>query len=387
MKIISVVGARPNFMKVAPFVKAIRRHNEALSSASGSRPLEHVLVHTGQHYDDRMSKAFFTALDLPEAELNLGVGSGSHAEQVGKTMIAFEKVLQEKRPDWVMVIGDVNATCACSITAKKEGIKLAHLEAGLRSNDMSMPEEINRLVTDRLSDLFFTPDHFSNENLRNEGVPPERIHFVGNVMIDTLLSNREKAELLQIPEILSLNAIYPSIPPNLDLHKGEYALVALHRPANVDNSEVVHSIFEFFRNEVCSDMPVVWPLHPRTRKRFEEFNLWDRLIQTKNLILLQPLGYHEMLKLNLNARIAFTDSGGLQEECCVVGTPCLTLRPNTERPVTLQEHGGVSLLTGNDPDRIREQYRKVRDLPRTPHSPDLWDGRSAERIVNVFAQL
>jgi UDP-N-acetylglucosamine 2-epimerase (non-hydrolysing) len=385
MKIVSVVGARPNFMKIAPFIRAIEAHN---ACPGQTNPIEHLLVHTGQHYDDRMSTAFFEALGIPAADINLGIGSGTHAEQVGRTMIEFEKVLKEHRPDWVVVVGDVNATCACSITAKKEQIRVAHIEAGLRSFDMAMPEEINRLVTDRLADLLFTPDEISNGNLRDEGVAEERIRFVGNIMIDTLEANRDQAAALELDAILRDNALDSSdSSPNLEASEAGYAVMTMHRPSNVDSSEILTPIIDFILNEVCADMPVIWPIHPRARKQLEAFGLWEKCLACPNLVLLHPLGYHDLLRLNMDARIMLTDSGGLQEECCVLGTPCLTLRWNTERPVTLQEHGGASVLVGNSIERIRCEYRKTLTIERRPQSPPLWDGDTARRIVEVFAGL
>ena len=250
MKIISVVGARPNFMKIAPFIRAIDSHNHA---TSGGPFISHKLVHTGQHYDDKMSKTFFKALDIPEADINLGVGSGSHAEQVGQTMIAFEKVLQTEKPDWVVVVGDVNATLACSVTSKKEYIKCCHIEAGLRSGDMTMPEEINRLVTDRLSDLLLTPDELSSENLRREGISEKKIKFVGNIMIDTLEANREKAEKLSIEKIFRENALLGQVQP---LFTGSYSIMTLHRPSNVDNEQTFTRILRFLMDVVAGDMPL-----------------------------------------------------------------------------------------------------------------------------------
>lgn len=380
MKIISIVGARPNFMKIAPFVKAINSYNK-----SADQKIEHLLVHTGQHYDKNMSDTFFTELDIPFPDINLEIGSGSHAEQVGHTMIALEKVFQQEKPDWVIVVGDVNATLAASVTAKKEHIKCAHIEAGLRSGDMKMPEEINRLVTDRLSDLLLTPDLLSNENLRKEGVPEEKIKFVGNIMIDTLEANREKASQLSIEQIINGNKIphshTTSSSPPLPLSKSPYALMTMHRPSNVDDLEILNPIIDFLCNEVAKKMPLIWPIHPRTESRLKEYQLWDKVQSTKNLILLQPLGYHEMLRLNLDARIMLTDSGGLQEECTILGTPCITLRWNTERPITLIEHGGASVLVGNDVAQMQTEFRKMLNTDRKPIRPELWDGHTAERIV------
>jgi len=431
MKIISVVGARPNFMKIAPFIKATETFNAKLE-ANSSQLVAHLLVHTGQHYDDRMSKAFFESLGIPEADINLGIGSGSHAEQVGNTMIAFEKVLLEEKPDWVVVVGDVNATLACSVTAKKLHIKVCHIEAGLRSGDETMPEEINRLVTDRLSDLLLIPDQLSGENLRREGVPENKIKFVGNIMIDTLESNREAASKLKIRNIIKNNLLDSSFSPLggtkggrasrekeakpeindiiqnnlLDTDSAQafvpmqgdegtsvpgggkanngYAILTMHRPSNVDEKEILSPILSFLTDEVAVDMPVIWPIHPRTQSRLKEFGLWEQAKACDNLILLHPIGYHEMLRLNMQATIMLTDSGGLQEECCVLGTPCLTLRWNTERPVTLKEHGGASVLVGNNIERIREEYQTALKLNRTPQRPELWDGQTAMRCVEAI---
>ena len=379
MKIISVVGARPNFMKVAPFCRALKACPE----------VEHVLVHTGQHYDVRMSEQFFKELDIPNPDINLEIGSGTHAEQVGRTMIAFEKVLREQKPDWVVVLGDVNATCACSITAKKEHVRCAHIEAGLRSRDMDMPEEINRLVTDRLSDLLFTPDRMSDANLRAEGVPEERIKFVGNIMIDTLEREREKAAALDINEIVRENLIeeggdFAAKGTREEVKEGGYVAMTMHRPSNVDKAETLVPAMRFFLDEVSKDYPIVWAIHPRAQKMLKEFGLWDEVIANPNIILVKPLGYHAMLRLNMGARLFMTDSGGLQEECCVLGTPCLTMRWNTERPITLMENGGASILVGNAVEKMREAYRAQINAPRRAMRPELWDGHTAERIAQVF---
>jgi UDP-N-acetylglucosamine 2-epimerase (non-hydrolysing) len=446
MKIISVVGARPNFMKIAPFIRAIEDYNNTLSNVSlnhgsSSHPLNlppsfspsvssshpqnfssssqvhHLLVHTGQHYDDKMSRAFFEALNIPEADINLGVGSGSHAQQVGQTMIEFEKVVRSEKPDWVVVVGDVNATLACSVTAKKEWVKCCHIEAGLRSGDMTMPEEINRLVTDRLCDLLLTPDELSSENLRKEGVPEERIRFVGNIMIDTLEAQRYKAEQLSIEQIIqdnlyrdqrsevSLRLIGASPPACMpygqeaaqvggqrsdvrsqgsEVRDGDYAVITMHRPSNVDEPEVLKALIDFLCDEVCMDMPLIWPIHPRTENNLKKFGPWEKVAGTKNMVLLSPVGYHAMLRLNMGARVMLTDSGGLQEECCVLGTPCLTLRWNTERPVTLKEHGGASVLVGNEIRIIRAAYRQTLKEERSPMRPRLWDGKTAERCLEAI---
>jgi UDP-N-acetylglucosamine 2-epimerase (non-hydrolysing) len=380
MKIISVVGARPNFMKIAPFIRAINEFNLKNHNGIEENKIEHILVHTGQHYDRNMSDNFFDKLNIPEPDINLGVGSGSHAVQVGQTMIELEKVLIDQKPDWVIVVGDVNATLASSVTARKLHIKVAHIEAGLRSGDMTMPEEINRLVTDRLSNLLFTPDRMAGENLLKEGVDAKNIRFVGNIMIDTLEEERQKAENLDMNKIAEENLLSGKI-EGLTLVRDQFAVLTLHRPSNVDQQPILEAIVNFLLNEVTKELTLVWTIHPRTEKQLKLFGLWNRLLNTGNLILLNPLGYHEMLRLNMNAKVVLTDSGGLQEECTVLGTPCLTLRWNTERPVTLTEYGGVSVLVGNNIQRIREEFKTALLTKRTPRRPELWDGHAAERIL------
>jgi len=294
MKIISVVGPRPNNMKIAPFIKAIEKHNMI-----SDLKVEHILVHTGQHYDDRMSRAFFEELGIPEADINLGIGSGTHAEQVGHTMIEFEKVLKEKRPDWVVIVGDVNAILACSVTAKKEHIKCCHIEAGLRSGDLNMPEEINRLVADRISDLLLTPYHISSKNLLKEGVSPNKIKLVGNIMIDTLEAQKYKAYNLDINQIIKTNAIKTPESPdgetltsssNIDtsfyppekLWQEELAVLTIHRPSNVDDKKILEPILNFISSDVCNDRIVIWPVHPRTKKRLLAFGLFSDLSKIEN---------------------------------------------------------------------------------------------------------
>lgn len=398
LKILSIVGARPNFMKIAPFIRAINNHNQnpkygtpdlehgPRNTEPETPNIEHLLVHTGQHYDDRMSEQFFCELNIPQADINLGIGSGSHAEQVGQTMIAFEKVLRAKKPDWVVVVGDVNATLACSVTAKKEWVRLCHIEAGLRSHDMKMPEEINRLVTDRLADLLLTPDELSTENLRKEGVPENKIKFVGNIMIDTLEANRSVAEDLSLENIIMPNLskdfkLKTRIPEN-----EQYAVLTMHRPSNVDTREALEPIVRFVINEVLNDITLLWTLHPRTMNKLKEFGLYELLTAHPNIVLLEPVAYREMLRLNMGARMMLTDSGGLQEECTVFGTPCLTLRWNTERPVTLREHGGASVLVGNNIDQIRKEYHIALKKPRAPFRPPLWDGSAAGRCLQAILE-
>ncbi len=378
MKIISVVGARPNFMKIAPFIHTIEDYNKNYPFDG----IEHILVHTGQHYDDRMSKVFFESLKIPDADIHLDIGSGTHAEQVGNTMIAFEKVLKEEKPDWVVVVGDVNATLACSVTAKKERIKVCHIEAGLRSGDIDMPEEVNRLVTDSISDLLLTPDLLSSNNLKKEGVSKEKIHFVGNIMIDTLEANRDKSFKLDVNQIISDNLLdnLQSKPKSI----GKFSIATIHRPSNVDKKEILQRIVDFLLDDVCSNELLIWPIHPRTKKQLQKFGLWEKVKLNKNLVLLHPLNYHDMLKLNMEASVMLTDSGGLQEECCVLGTPCVTLRNNTERPVTLRENGGASVLVGSSVTKIRKEYKYASKSIRKPKRPELWDGHTAKRILGVI---
>lgn len=380
MKIISVVGTRPNFMKIAPFIRAIENHNR-----EAAEKIEHILVHTGQHYDHRMSQKFFDDLQIPPADIHLGVGSGSHAEQVGHTMIAFEKVVVDENPDWIVVLGDVNATLACSIAAKKLRAKCCHIEAGLRSLDMSMPEEINRLVTDRIADLLLTPDRLSGANLAKEGVPDKQIKFVGNIMIDTLEEQRDTASRLNIHSILQQNMLRENaaVPA---IGEEQYALMTLHRPANVDHREILHPIIEFLTLEVAAQMPLIWPIHPRAKKQLENLQLWNSVENAPNMVLLKPLGYHDMLRLNSSARVLLTDSGGLQEECTVLGTPCLTMRWNTERPITLKDKGGTSVLVGSDVENIRREFAAALQQPRTPVRPELWDGKTAARCLAAILE-
>lgn len=351
MKILNVVGARPNFMKIAPIVDAMKKVPE----------LQALLVHTGQHYDEGMSDVFFRDLGIPRPDIHLGIGSGSHAEQTARIMIAFEKICLDEKPDLVVVVGDVNSTMACTLVAAKMNIRVAHVEAGLRSNDRTMPEEVNRLVTDALADILFTTSRDADENLKREGVDPKKIHFVGNVMIDTLMKHREKAAALG--------------------RKDEsYALVTLHRPSNVDDPKVFGGILDALR-EIAQEMTVIFPIHPRTMKRIQEFGF-----DTGKIRMTEPFGYLEFLNLMSQAKLVLTDSGGLQEETTILGIPCLTLRHNTERPVTITH--GTNILTGPDRGRILEAFRRIRSGNWKPAGlPELWDGHAAERIVDVLKSL
>jgi len=348
-----IAAARPNFMKVAPLFHALKKTDWA----------EPIIVHTGQHYDLNMSEAFFRDLMLPEPQVHLGVGSGTHAEQTGKVMIAYEKLLLQQRPDLIVVVGDVNSTAACTLAAVKLGVKTAHLEAGLRSFDRSMPEEINRIVTDALADILWTPSPDADENLRREGVAAEKIERVGNIMIDSL-------EMMR-PRIERENAF-----AQYGLKSGGYGVVTLHRPANVDNPKALAKLCEALKR-IASDLPLVFPVHPRTRKNLEAFGLWSGLESGNGLRLVEPLGYVPFLNLVFNCRLAITDSGGIQEETTYLGIPCLTLRPNTERPITVS-HGTNRLCS---PEDIVAHAESAMAPKATPKSPELWDGKTAGRVV------
>jgi UDP-N-acetylglucosamine 2-epimerase (non-hydrolysing) len=360
-KRISVVaGARPNFMKVGPLLREFRRYPAVFSTK---------LIHTGQHYDTEMSDVFFEDLDLPHPDCFLGVGSGSHAEQTAKVMLAFEKVCVDERPDLVVVVGDVNSTLACAIAAKKLCISVAHVEAGLRSRDRTMPEEINRVLTDAISDLLFTPSRGANANLLREGVSRDRIHFVGNVMIDCLLTQLPKTQARATLRHLGLDA-------------GAYAVLTLHRPSNVDHAQTLNNIVQVVL-ELSQELPIVWPLHPRTKKRLHDFGLMRHVDRSRGLRLTDPLRYLDMLTLNGSARVILTDSGGLQEEATVLGVPCITLRENTERPITVE--AGTNRVVGNHPARIRNAVRSVLNGNGQQFAvPDFWDGKASKRIIDVL---
>ena len=347
-------------MKIAPVASEIARRSDRLES---------LLVHTGQHYDEAMSDSFFEELAIPRPDINLEVGSASHAEQTARVMIAFERVLLERRPDWVVVVGDVNSTMAATLVAAKMEIRVAHIEAGLRSRDRSMPEEINRIVTDALADLLLTPSLDANRNLESEGIPPEKICFVGNVMIDTLRRNLERARARPTLERFSLKP-------------GEFAAMTLHRPSNVDTASVLAGILDAV-DFLQRRLPVVFPVHPRTRARLEEFGLTERAAAQRNLIMSEPLGYLDFLQLYSNSRLVLTDSGGVQEETTALGIPCLTLRENTERPITVTE--GTNRVVGNDPGVIKREVTAALDAERgAARVPELWDGHAAARIVDAI---
>jgi UDP-N-acetylglucosamine 2-epimerase (non-hydrolysing) len=392
-KILSVVGARPNFMKIAAISEAIKEYNSRLNGGA----IDHILVHTGQHYDANMSDFFFNDLDLPKPNLFLGVGSGSHSAQTAKVMEGFESVVLSESPNVVIVVGDVNSTVACALVTKKticrgdaggKGFipKLAHVEAGLRSFDRTMPEEVNRIVTDSISDYLFTTEESANINLEREGVSSDRVHFVGNVMIDTLLRHRSKAKesvILNDLQLLDKAQIKP------------YAILTLHRPANVDDPRVFSTMVESFL-AVSQHMPIIFPAHPRTLKQIQEADLgdyfvdhctngpepWDSRVRIR---LVPPLGYLDFLQLMSHAKVVLTDSGGVQEETTILGVPCITLRENTERPVTL-EHG-TNVLVGADSEKIIREFSRVLNGARQPAPPPhFWDGHAARRIVRTLVE-
>lgn len=355
MKILAVVGARPNFMKIAPLMWEF-----------GRRPwIKATLVHTGQHYDTKMSQLFFDELKIPSPDVNLEVGSASHAVQTAEVMKRFEPIVIEKKPDAVVVVGDINSTLACALTAVKLGVPVAHVEAGLRSFDRSMPEEINRIMTDAISQWLFVSEQSGVENLRREGISDENIIFAGNVMIDTLLASRARIE-------------QSTILKQLELQKNSYAVLTLHRPSNVDDPQVLSSLMHVVAR-LQTELPLVFPIHPRTRKSIEQLPL----APMPHLRLIEPLGYLDFMKLVGHSRLVLTDSGGIQEETTVLGVPCLTLRPNTERPATVEE--GTNVLVGSDPKSIFAAWRSAIDSPpATTRIPQFWDGAAAARIVNAL---
>jgi UDP-N-acetylglucosamine 2-epimerase (non-hydrolysing) len=364
LKVLNVVGARPNFMKVAPIVEAMKRREGEFM------PL---LLHTGQHYDEGMSEAFFRDLRLPKPDVYLGVGSGSHAAQTAAVMQSFEPVVLREQPDWVVVVGDVNSTLACALVCAKLSIRVAHVEAGLRSRDRTMPEEINRLLTDQLADLLLTPSEDADANLLAEGIPKDRIRFVGNVMIDSLFSQMENAKRSRVREDLGLDG-------------QDYATLTLHRPSNVDDRATFSRILDALE-EISRRLPVIFPVHPRTRARIQELDLTRRVESLKNLRLIEPLGYLDFLRLYSGARLVLTDSGGIQEETTALAIPCLTLRENTERPVTVEL--GTNKIVGTNRAKITEAAFAALDSRREtePRSvPPLWDGHTAPRILDALVE-
>lgn len=355
MKILAVVGARPNFMKIAPLMWEFQRHSQIAAT----------LVHTGQHYDPKMSQLFFDELQIPRPDVNLEVGSGSHAVQTAEVMKRFEPVLLQHKPDVVLVVGDINSTLACALTAVKLSVPVAHVEAGLRSFDRSMPEEVNRVLTDAISRWLFVSEPSGIENLRRESIADEKIFFTGNVMIDTLLARRPQIE-------------DSAILRKLELPDKSYAVLTLHRPSNVDDADTFRRLMRVVA-ELQAELPIVFPIHPRTRKNIEALALRPM----PNLRLIEPLGYLDFMKLVGHSRLVLTDSGGIQEETTVLRVPCLTLRSNTERPATVEQ--GTNVLVGLDPTKIRAAWRSALDSPKhRTRIPELWDGKAAVRIVDAL---
>ena len=362
MRVLHVVGARPNFMKVAPIMREMARYPDEF---------EQLLVHTGQHYDDSMSKVFFEDLELSRPDVNLGVGSGSHAWQTAQVMLRFEPILLDHKPDWAIVVGDVNSTLACALVCSKLGVRVAHVEAGLRSFDRTMPEEINRLLTDQIADLLFTPSRDGNENLLSEGVAPKKIHFVGNVMIDTLTR--------LLPRVAERTTL-----TDLGLRPQGYVLVTLHRPLNVDDPTTLTEILTALV-KISHELPVIFPVHPRTHQRITDLN---PKLDTCNLRLVSPLGYLDFLALEKDAALVLTDSGGVQEETTYLGVPCLTARPNTERPVTIT-HGTNSLVQSERQALVKAAMTCLNwDNRRAmgDKRPELWDGQASGRIVRILRE-
>jgi len=363
LKIMNIVGARPNFMKIAPLMAEYKKYDT----------ITPILVHTGQHYDQKMSELFFEELGIPKPDINLGIGSGSHAVQTAEIMKAIEPVLLVQKPDVMLVVGDVNSTIACGLVAVKLSIKLVHVEAGLRSFDRTMPEEINRILTDSISDLLFCTEQSGVDNLLREGISANKIHLVGHVMIDTLLNNLKKAESSTIIKDLQNQGV---------LNSGSFAVLTLHRPSNVDDPAVFSRILDGLE-VIQKDIPILFPIHPRTRKNLATGNLAGRVQSMTNLHMMDPIGYLDFLKLLSKSSLVLTDSGGIQEETTVLKIPCLTLRNNTERPVTVEI--GTNQLVGNDPEKMIAAYRNLCNGKwREPQIPPLWDGKASGRIVKVI---
>ena len=366
LKVINVVGARPNFMKVAPIVEAMRGRADEFAS---------LVVHTGQHYDAEMSDHFFRDLQLPDPDVYLDVRGGSHAAQTALVMQRFEPIVLAEKPDWVVVVGDVNSTLACALVCAKLGVPVAHVEAGLRSRDRTMPEEINRILTDQISDLLLTPSVDADENLRREGIAPERIRFVGNVMIDSLRANLERAARSDVRE-------------RTGVANADYAVVTLHRPSNVDDPIVLRGILSALEH-IAARLPIVFPVHPRTHATLETMRAKEaeNSVALSQIIFIEPLGYLDFLRLYSSARLVLTDSGGIQEETTWLGIPCLTLRENTERPVTIEL--GTNVLVGTSAEAITREAFAALELPpasgQRPQIP-LWDGRAAPRVLDALLE-
>jgi UDP-N-acetylglucosamine 2-epimerase (non-hydrolysing) len=370
-KLILVAGARPNFMKIAPLMHALK----------GNKKIQPILVHTGQHYDVQMSGQFFEELEIPQPDINLEVGSASHAVQTARIMEGFERVCLDEKPDYVLVVGDVNSTVACTLVASKLGIKTIHYEAGLRSNDRTMPEEINRLVTDAISDVFVTTSIDANENLLKEGVDPSKIYMLGNLMIDSLVEQLSKAQQTELKFPL-LNKPQ-EIVFGQDFKEKKYGVLTFHRPGNVDDKESLMRLITIW-GEVSQQLPVVFPIHPRTYKNIQRFGLLPIINRYTNLFLIEPLGYLQFIHLVSKSQFALTDSGGIQEETTYLNIPCLTVRPNTERPITIWEGTNKLIKTEN----ILSEVQLISDNKgKRGTKPAYWDGQTAKRIINLIEEM
>lgn len=384
MKILLVAGARPNFMKIAPLVHELNAQQKRAQwrkrlRAKGQE-LGWKIVHTGQHYDYEMSKVFFDELDIPEPDYFLGAGSGTHAEQTAKIMTVFERVCHKEKPDVVVVVGDVNSTLACSVTAKKLNVKVAHVEAGLRSFDMTMPEEINRIVTDSLSDYLFISEKSGMQNLKREGKSKKQMYFIGNIMIDTLYYGLKKLEKKE-KQVKAKVEIERDHASSYTLSSDRYAVVTLHRPSNVDEKDKLKDILMALR-EISWDMNIYFPMHPRTEKNINKFKL-NKVIENSGIIMTPPMSYLEFLNLWKDASLVLTDSGGIQEETTVLGIPCFTIRDNTERPITIKQ--GTNTLVGITCQGILKAYRRFKKAKRKKGKvPKFWDGKTAKRIINIL---
>jgi len=361
IKVICVAAARPNFMKIAPLLEEFKKHKE----------FNPILVHTGQHYDYNMSGSFFKELNIPKPNYNLGIKAGKHGEQTGKTMIEFEKVCVKEKPQLVIVVGDVNATIACALVASKLHIKIAHIEAGLRSFDRNMPEEINRILTDHISDYLFTTCEDGEKNLLKEGINKNKIFFVGNIMIDTLLKQQKKAK-------------HSRILKKLNLKVKEYALLTLHRPSNVDNEKILKTLLQTF-HVIQKKIKIIYPIHPRTEKQIKKFDLEKYVKQMKNFIITPPLGYLDMIHLLNNTKFLMTDSGGIQEESTVLKIPCLTLRENTERPITVDI--GTNIIVKTNKNKIIKEVNKILlGKEKIGKQPKYWDGKTSQKIIKILTR-
>jgi UDP-N-acetylglucosamine 2-epimerase (non-hydrolysing) len=400
MKIITVIKTYSDLIKTTPLIHTFETYNNKnkptdFEAGKDPLPIDYRLVHIGQNYDTRISESLRENPVINDSCMCLDVGWGSPAEQLGHTMMAFEKVLYKENPDWIVVTGHDNSALACSLSAKKLNTKICRLEAGLRSKEKNSPDELNRQLTDRLGDLLFTQDKLSNENLKAEGIAPSDIKFVGNIIVDSLKLNFQRASRTNLPVTLRSNlmAAYTHISDKRSSFLSSsggfidgFCLVSIFQGENIDKKDRLESLVDFLTGEVSGDMPVIWPVHSITQRMLQNFSLWEKLLTANNVILLHPLAHHEMLRLIMSAIITITDSSTLQEECTTLGTPCLALKKHTERPLTLREYGGTTVLTGNQTERIKKEYHENRRLNYQPGRPDFWDGKTAMRCLDAILE-